>query len=123
MQPQYMLELIGEQFEKQFRRMYLNHLESYEPYSLSFVEDRGIYVACFDAWWWDDEDLVDGSYVVYCTLNTTTGWTDILDTDSVERRLCEEEGSVLDRIPKSFEASTTVLWQSPAPAPPTPVLG
>lgn len=94
--------------------MYLNPLKGYEGRSFAYVRDRNIYVATFDVWWRDDVDIVDGSYVVYCTIDPKTEWIDILDIDGVPGKLCDEEGSVIERIPTSFEDSLVPLLPTPA---------
>lgn len=103
---------IGCQLGKAFRRMYRNVLQGYDPYSLSYVPERDLYVATFDVRWWDDEDIVDGSFAVYCTIHPSTGHVTVVDIDSVDGILCGQEGSVLERVPRSFESSIEHLYRA-----------
>lgn len=82
------------------KSMYRNTFDAFAPRYLGYVQDRDVYIAAFDAWRTDeDENIHDASFALYCRVDPSCKNLRILYIDEAHYRLCEESGSVLEKLP------------------------
>ena len=82
------------------RKKYKKNFDTMKARYAGFVEERETYVVGYDVWFWDDDQIFDGSVMTYFKLDQASGeiYLHYMD-DVVEGKLCDERGGALEKIP------------------------